>query len=86
MLYGRHHGVLPLACRQELDPHKKFGQSCCGEIKCFRFLRAKPGNVSLLSLMSDWPWYIPQLVAVGAASAVIYYLPFAVRDLVARKG
>lgn len=48
----------------------------------YGFLRAKPANVSLLSMMSPWPWYIPELVATGIASLLLYYAPFALADLV----
>jgi len=50
----------------------------------YGFLRGKPENVSLLSLLAPWPWYIPELVAIGATSALIYYLPFALADLARR--
>ncbi len=48
----------------------------------YGFLRAKPPNVSLLSVMSPWPWYIPELVAIGTLSLLVYYAPFAVADAV----
>jgi hypothetical integral membrane protein (TIGR02206 family) len=51
----------------------------------YGFLRAKPPGTTLLSLMSSWPWYIPELVAVGILSLMIYYLPFAVADWSRRK-
>ena len=46
----------------------------------YGFLRAKPDNVSMLDLLSPWPWYIPELVAAGILSLMVYYLPFAVLD------
>src|SRR5579864_2177141 len=46
----------------------------------YAYLRAKPPGVTLLSFMSPWPWYIPELVAAGILSLMIYYLPFAVFD------
>jgi hypothetical integral membrane protein (TIGR02206 family) len=46
----------------------------------YGFLRAKPLNMSLLDLLSPWPWYIPELVLIGTASALTYYLPFATLD------
>jgi hypothetical integral membrane protein (TIGR02206 family) len=51
----------------------------------YGFLRAKPAGASLLSLMSPWPWYIPELVAAGILSLMIYYLPFAAADWSRRK-
>jgi uncharacterized membrane protein YwaF len=32
--------------------------------------------------MSPWPWYIPELVAAGIASLMVYYLPFLAVDAV----
>ena len=46
----------------------------------YGFLRAKPANVSLLSMMSPWPWYIPELVGAGIVSLLVYYTPFALAD------
>jgi uncharacterized membrane protein YwaF len=51
----------------------------------YGFLRAKPPGASLLFLMSPWPWYIPELVAIGILSLMVYYLPFAVLDWSRRK-
>ena len=39
----------------------------------YAFLRAKPGNPSLLDFLSPWPWYIPELVLIGLASVLVYY-------------
>ena len=47
----------------------------------YGFLRAKPVNSSILDFLSPWPWYIPELVLIGLASALIYYAPFLVADL-----
>jgi hypothetical integral membrane protein (TIGR02206 family) len=46
----------------------------------YGFLRAKPLGQNLLTVLSPWPWYIPQLVAVGITFVLIYYLPFALLD------
>lgn len=46
----------------------------------YGFLREKPAGQNLLTLLSPWPWYIPQLVLIGALSVMIYYLPFALVD------
>jgi hypothetical integral membrane protein (TIGR02206 family) len=51
----------------------------------YGFLRAKPPGTTLLSFMSPWPWYIPELVAAGILSLMVYYLPFAVLDWSRRK-
>jgi len=51
----------------------------------YGFLRAKPPGTTLLSFMSPWPWYIPELVAAGIVSLMVYYLPFAVLDWSRRK-
>lgn len=46
----------------------------------YGFLREKPAGENLLTLLAPWPWYIPQLVAIGFVSIAIYYLPFALAD------
>ena len=47
----------------------------------YGFLRAKPANASIMDFLSPWPWYIPELVAIGIASMLLYYAPFCVADL-----
>ena len=42
----------------------------------YGFLAAKPANASVLDFLSPWPWYIPELVAIGILSLLVYYLPF----------
>jgi hypothetical integral membrane protein (TIGR02206 family) len=51
----------------------------------YGFLRVKPPGTTLLSFMSPWPWYVPELVAAGILSLMVYYLPFAVIDRSRRK-
>jgi len=51
----------------------------------YGFLRAKPPGATLLSIMSPWPWYIPELVVAGILSLMVYYLPFAAADWSRRK-
>ena len=46
----------------------------------YGFLRAKPFNVSLLTLLSPWPFYIPELVGLGVVSLLLYYAPFWIGD------
>jgi hypothetical integral membrane protein (TIGR02206 family) len=46
----------------------------------YGFLRAKPLGQNLLTMMSSWPWYILELVAVGFGFVLFYYLPFALGD------
>ena len=51
----------------------------------YGFLRAKPPNVSLFDFMPEWPRYIPVLVMLGVASALIYYAPWFIGDWLRRK-
>jgi len=50
----------------------------------YGFLRAKPAGQNLMSFLSPWPWYIPELVAVGIGFVLLYYAPFALADLLRR--
>lgn len=46
----------------------------------YGFLRAKPVGVNLLTFLSPWPWYIPELVGIGVFFLLLYYAPFAALD------
>ena len=47
----------------------------------FGYLRMKPFTHSMFDYMAAWPWYLAELVAVGALSLLIYYSPFLIADL-----
>jgi hypothetical integral membrane protein (TIGR02206 family) len=51
----------------------------------YGFLRAKPAGQNLLTLMSPWPWYIPELVVAGLLFVLLYYAPFALADFLKRR-
>jgi hypothetical integral membrane protein (TIGR02206 family) len=50
----------------------------------YGFLRGKGDNVSLLTFMAPWPWYIGELVAIGLLSIAVYYAPFLLLDRLRR--
>lgn len=50
----------------------------------YGFLRAKPAGQNLMTMMSPWPWYIPELVAAGMIFVLLYYAPFALVDALRR--
>jgi hypothetical integral membrane protein (TIGR02206 family) len=52
----------------------------------YGFLRAKPLGQNLLTVLSPWPWYIPELVAAGMIFVLIYYLPFVLADRIRPRG
>ncbi|HEX3653588.1 MAG TPA: TIGR02206 family membrane protein [Rhizomicrobium sp.] len=49
----------------------------------YGFLRAKPAYLTLFDFMPPWPWYIPELIALGFFSAAIYYAPWFIADRIA---
>jgi hypothetical integral membrane protein (TIGR02206 family) len=51
----------------------------------YGFLRQKPHGTNLLTFMSPWPWYIPELVGAGLLFVLLYYSPFALADAIARR-
>jgi uncharacterized membrane protein YwaF len=44
-----------------------------------------PETPSLIDLLGPWPWYILSLEAIGLVTCVILYLPFAIKDWLARR-
>lgn len=51
----------------------------------YLFICWKPETGSLLDILGPWPWYILSLEFVAMISFTVYYLPFAMKDLVSRK-
>jgi hypothetical integral membrane protein (TIGR02206 family) len=51
----------------------------------YGFLREKPHGTNMLTFMSPWPWYIPELVAAGFTFVLVYYSPFAVVDAIRQR-
>jgi hypothetical integral membrane protein (TIGR02206 family) len=50
----------------------------------YGMLRAKPGFPTVLDFLAPWPWYIPELVALGFLSALVYYAPWFLADTAKR--
>jgi hypothetical integral membrane protein (TIGR02206 family) len=51
----------------------------------YLFIAHKPETASLIDVLGPWPWYILSLEAIGLVFFLILYLPFALRDLAARR-
>ena len=47
----------------------------------YAFVNRKPDTASLLDLLPKWPWYILYIELIGAAMALLLYLPFFIHDL-----
>jgi hypothetical integral membrane protein (TIGR02206 family) len=52
----------------------------------YGFLRSKPDHPTLLSYLSPWPYYLPELLLVAIAFMAVCYLPFFISDLIAHSG
>lgn len=46
----------------------------------YGFLRAPAAQQSLFNFLSPWPYYIPELIALGFVSAAVYYAPWFIAD------
>lgn len=46
----------------------------------YGFFRAKPSHATFFDLLSAWPYYIPETIALGIAAALLLYLPWFVID------
>jgi hypothetical integral membrane protein (TIGR02206 family) len=51
----------------------------------YLFICYKPDTPSLLDYLGPWPWYILSLEVVGILSFLVYYAPFALKDLLHRR-
>ncbi len=50
----------------------------------YMFIAHKPVTASLLDVLGPWPWYILSLEVVGIVMCLVMYLPFAIKDWLAR--
>jgi hypothetical integral membrane protein (TIGR02206 family) len=46
----------------------------------YLFIAYKPSTPSLLDILPPWPFYILWIEGIGIASALLLYLPFAIKD------
>jgi hypothetical integral membrane protein (TIGR02206 family) len=51
----------------------------------YMFIAHKPETASLIDVLGPWPWYILALEAIGFVLFLLLYLPFAFRDIAARR-
>lgn len=50
----------------------------------YLFIAEKPPSPTLMDALSPWPWYIPQLELVAFAMLFILYIPFLIKDRIAK--
>jgi hypothetical integral membrane protein (TIGR02206 family) len=46
----------------------------------YGFFRAKPSHPTFFDLLSTWPYYIPETVALGVVAVLLLYLPWFLAD------
>jgi len=51
----------------------------------YLFIAHPPETPSLIDLLGPWPWYLLALEGIGLVLFLLLYLPFAIRDLSARR-
>jgi uncharacterized membrane protein YwaF len=47
----------------------------------YLFIAHKPETASLLDVLPPWPGYIPIIIALGVGFILLFYLPFAIKDM-----
>ncbi len=47
----------------------------------YMFIARKPDTASLLDVLPVWPWYIAIIELLGLAFVLLFYAPFAVKDM-----
>ena len=50
----------------------------------YLFIAQKPPSPTLMDILSPWPWYIPQLEIVAFIVFFILYIPFLIKDQMAK--
>lgn len=50
----------------------------------YLFIAQKPPSPTLMDILSPWPWYIPQLEVVAFIVFFILYIPFLIKDQMAK--
>lgn len=51
----------------------------------YMFVAHKPETASLIDFLGPWPWYVLALEALGFVLFFLLYLPFFIRDIIARR-
>ena len=47
----------------------------------YMFIARKPDTASLLDVLPAWPWYIAIIELLGLAFVLLFYAPFAIKDM-----
>lgn len=50
----------------------------------YLFIAQKPPSPTLMDILSPWPWYIPQLEVLAFVMLFILYIPFLIKDWLAK--